>query len=142
MADYGAGSNPQVTEEQRVYAQWLAFGWKTGFVLMVVLFFLYVSGTVSPYIPMSALSRYWSMSAPDYLAAAQLHQGWSWVYLANRGDFLNFVGIAFLALVTSVCFLRMLPVFIHQGDRVYTVIVVIETAVLALAASGILVAGH
>ncbi|MEO5376174.1 MAG: hypothetical protein H7832_00085 [Magnetococcus sp. DMHC-6] len=139
---YNVGSNPYVTEEQRIYAQWLGVGWKTGFVIMVLFFLLYISGALPPYIPLDQVDKYWAMSAPEYLKSAQLHTGWSWIYLIDRGDFLNFGGIAFLAIITSICFLRLLPEFIRQKDKIFTTIVVLETIILSLAASGILVVGH
>ncbi|MBF0609756.1 MAG: hypothetical protein G8345_16520 [Magnetococcales bacterium] len=139
---YDAGPNPHVSEEQLTYARWLEVGWKVGFLMMVLFFFLYASGIVPPHIPLNELTNYWGKPASEYLVAANLHTGWSWVYLTGKGDFLNFVGIAFLALVTSLCFLRLIPVFIAKQDKVYTILVLIETVVLALAASGILAAGH
>lgn len=139
---YEAGPNLHVTEEQLTYAKWLETSWKIGFLMMLSFFILYVTGIVPPHIPLNELSNYWTLSASEYLKAANLHTGWSWVHLTNKGDFLNFVGIAFLALVTSLCFLRLLPLFLKKQDKVYTLIVVIETVVLALAASGILAAGH
>lgn len=140
MASYP--ENPNVTEEQRVYAAWLDKGWKLGFVLMVILFALYVLGVIQPHIPLDQLPNYWSLSSEKYREVHGIHTGWWWATQAHKSDFLNFVGIAFLAAVTSVCYLRVLPVFAKNKDMVYLSIAIIESLVLLLAASGILAAGH
>lgn len=78
----------------------------------------------------------------DYQAAAQVPVGWGWLSLAHKGDFLNFVPIAFLSLVTIVCYLRILPMLYANGDKIYVGIAAVEVLVLVLAASGILAASH
>lgn len=142
MASYPTGNNPHVTEEQRIYAAWLDKGWKVGFVMMVVLFALYLSGVVTPHIPLAELPNYWALSAEKYREANQIHNGWWWATMLHRGDFLNFVGIAFLSGVTSLCFLRIIPLFIRNKEPVYLTIAILESLVLLLAASGILAVGH
>ncbi len=57
--------------------------------------------------------------------------------------FLNFIGIAFLAGITILCYGRIVPIIYRQKDYVYTVLAVCEILVLTLAASGILhMGGH
>lgn len=131
-----------VTEEQLVYAGWLDIGMKIGFVLLLATFILYISGATTPHVPVTDLPMYWSMPVHEYLQAANVHTGWSWLSLAGTGDFVNFVGIAFLSAVTMGCFLRITPILFRNGDKIYGVIAVMEVLVLALAASGILVVGH
>jgi hypothetical protein len=130
------------TEEQLLYAGLLDKGMKVGFVLLVLSFLLYVSGVLEPHIPLEELPRYWGMPVAEYLQAADVQTGWSWLGLAHKGDFLNFVGIALLALVTVVCYLRILPVLFRNKDTAYGIIAVLEVLVLVLAASGVLVVGH
>jgi hypothetical protein len=134
---------PAIAEEQLAYAQVLDLGMKLGLLLLVVTFALYVSGLVSPHIPVTDLPRYWSMPVREYLAATGIHQGWSWLGMLGKGDFLNFLGIAFLAGVAIVCYLAVTPIFFRKGDRIYGVLAVVEVCVLVLAASGLLkVGGH
>jgi hypothetical protein len=59
----------------------------------------------------------------------------------GKGDMLNFAPIAFLGAVTIFCYLAILPIFIRKKDTVYTLLAVLEVAVLVIAASGILGAG-
>jgi hypothetical protein len=130
------------TPEQLAYANLLDWGMKIGFVILVVTFMLYMSGIVPPHIPLEQLPHYWSMPVGEYLKAADVHTGWSWVSLAGKCDFMNFIGIAFLSLVTIACYARILPILLKNKDMVYAIIAGLEILVLTLAASGILVIGH
>jgi hypothetical protein len=136
-------ANPKyATPEQQAYAYALDIGMKIGFVMLVLSFSLYFFGVITPHIPMEDLPKYWVMPVNDYLHATGVHTGWSWVDLAHKGDFANFIGIAFLSGVTVVCYLRILPLLWRNDDRIYFGIAVLEVAVLLLAASGVLVIGH
>lgn len=134
---------PAIAEEQIAYAQVLDRGMKLGFLLLLATFAIYVSGLVTPHVPVADLPRYWSLPVREYLAATGIHPGWSWVGMLGRGDFLNFLGIAFLAGVAIVCYLAVAPVFFRKKDRIYGWLALVEVAVLMLAASGVLkVGGH
>ena len=130
------------TSEQLAYAQVLDWGMKIGFVMVVCTFALYVLGVMPPHIPVEQLSNYWAMPVSQYLQAANVHTGWSWLGLIGKGDFMNFLGIAFLSAVTIGCYLRILPMLIRSKDKIYSFIAILEVLVLVLAASGVLVAGH
>ncbi|MGE0080124.1 MAG: hypothetical protein AB7U81_02375 [Thiohalomonadaceae bacterium] len=130
------------SEEQVAYARILDAGMKLGFVVVVVSFLLYVFGLVTPHVPVEQLPHYWTLSAQDYMAATNVPTGWGWLSLAGKGDYLNFIGIAILSLVTVVCYLRILPILVKGGDKAYTIIAGLEVLVLLLAASGVLVIGH
>ena len=130
------------TEEQRLYADILDKGMKIGLAILVITFGLYVFGIMEPKVPVNELPGYWSMSVHDYLAATGIGTGWSWVGSIGRGDLLNFTGIAFLAGVTIVCYLAIVPSLLRKKDTAYVVLALVEVAVLVLAASGLLKAGH
>jgi hypothetical protein len=98
-------------------------------------------GIFTPHVPVNDLPHYWSMSVKDYLKATDIHTGWSWLYMLGKGDFLNFMGIAFLSAVTIFCYLRIIPILFRKKDTVYGILAIIEVLVLVLAASGILKAG-
>lgn len=131
----------EVAEEQLAYAGVLDAGMRGGLVALVVSFGAYLSGAVAPRIPVAELPRYWSLPVKEYLGAAGVESGWGWVRLIGHGDFLNFAGIAFLAALTIVCYLAVLPVLLRKKDVVYAGLAVLEVVVLALAASGLLRAG-
>ncbi len=131
----------RLPDEQLAYARVLDAGMKLGFLSLVVSFVLYVMGVVSPHIPVEELPRYWSLPVKKYLAVTGIHAGWGWVDMLGKGDFLNFVGIAFLSSVAILCYVSITPIFFQKKDRIYAWLAVLEVAVLSLAASGLLKAG-
>lgn len=141
-ADGNSNQIEYVTPEQLAYATLLDYGMKAGFAVLVGSFALYVLGIVPPLVPVSDLPNYWSMPVSQYLKATGVGTGWSWVNLVQHGDFLNFVGIAFLSAVTVFCYLRILPFPLKSKDKLFGSVVVIEVLVLILGASGILSVGH
>ena len=131
----------KATEEQLAYARLLDKGMKLGLLMLVISFAFYVFGIFTPHVPVSDLPAYWSMPVKDYLKATDIHTGWSWVHMVGKGDFLNFIGIAFLAAVTIFCYIRIIPILFRKKDSVYGILAIIEVLVLVLAASGILKSG-
>lgn len=134
-------SKLKATEEQLAYAKLLDLGMKAGLILLVVTFGIYLSGILTPHVPVNDLPKYWSMPVKDYLKVTEIHTGWSWLHLVGKGDFLNFVGIAFLSAVTIFCYLRIVPILFRKKDTIYGILAIMEVLVLVLAASGILKGG-
>ncbi len=129
------------TEEQLAYAKLLDSGMKLGLLILIVTFVIYLTGVLSPHVPVSDLPNYWKMPVHKYLAATGIHPGWAWLGMLGKGDFLNFIGIAFLAGVTIICYARIIPILLKKKDTIYAVLAAAEVLVLALAASGVLKAG-
>ena len=127
--------------EQLAYASILDKGMKIGMLMLFITFIIYVTGILSPYIPVNDLPKYWKLSVHNYLAVTGIKPGWSWLGMLGKGDFLNFVGIAFLAGVTAVCYLRIIPILFRKKDIAFGVIAILEVLVLVLAASGLLKSG-
>ena len=131
----------KASEEQVAYAKLLDMGMKVGLIMLVISFLIYLSGIFTPHVPVNDLPKYWTMPVKEYLMATDIHTGWSWIYMLGKGDFLNFIGIAFLAGVTIPCYIRIVPILFAKKDTTYGILAIIEVLVLALAASGILKAG-
>ena len=131
-----------VSAEQLRYADWLDAGTKIGLCLLVVSFVLYASGVVAPHIPLSELPALWVLPVSEYLAATKLPTGWGWLPMTGRSDMMNFLGIAFLSLVTVGCYARLAVTYVRQGDKACAWIVLGEICVLILAASGLVGGGH
>ncbi len=129
------------SEEQIAYANLLSKGMAAGLIALILSFALYVSGVLPPYIAKNTLPQLWHLPVAEYLKAAGIETGWSWVFLINKGDFSNFIGIVFLAGVTAVCFIRIIPIYLKRKDMTYALIAILEVAVLVFAASGILKTG-
>ena len=130
------------TPEQLAYADLLDIGVRIGRYLLAGTFILYVFGFAPAKIPLSELPAYWSMAADQYSNLVGVGTGWGWLALIGYGDYMNFLGIAFLSGLTIACYLRVLPFSLHRKDFVFGTILVLEVIVLSFAASGLLAAGH
>ena len=131
----------QATEEQLAYAKLLDLGMKAGLLMLVVTFFIYVFGIFSPYIPVEELPNYWKLPVKEYLKVTGIHTGWTWLSMVGKGDFLNFIPIVFLAGVTILCYIRIIPILFRKKDSIYAILAIVEVLVLVLAASGVLKSG-
>jgi hypothetical protein len=114
---------------------------RIGLGILVVSYGIYMTGLLPPRIPVQDLSRYWGLPVHEYLAVTGLKPGWSWVQFIGTGDYINFVGVAFLAAATIWCYAAILPIFLRKKDYVYAAIAALEILVLVAAASGILQTG-
>ena len=132
----------KASEEQTLYARILEKGMYLGLLTLLITFLIYILGILDLRIALDELPRYWQMSADQYLHEAGIHPGWGWVALLGYGDFLNFIGIAFLAALTIFCYLSIIPTLLKKKDYIYSILALLEVLVLSLAASGILAAGH
>ena len=131
-----------VAPEQIRYANMLFYGAWGGILLLGVFFLLYASGIIAPYVPSWVVVQHWGMSVHDYNAALGVPTGWGWLGMIYYGDFLNFLGIAFLGFLTIGGYLLLFPYYIRSKDPVYATIAGLEVIILLLAASGILKVGH
>jgi len=132
----------EIPQEQIKYANLLLYCSWAGIGMLAITFILYVTGIMGAYIPASEMPQYWGLSAHEYLVETGVPAGWGWLTLIGYGDFINLIGIAFLALLTIVGYLTLLlPAYLRKKDTTYATIVVVEIAVLVLAASGILKVG-
>jgi hypothetical protein len=138
---YSADELLKASKEQRVYAAVLEKGMLAGLLIILITFAIYVFGVLKPYVPVEKLPTYWSMNVHEYLAAADVHQGWAWAGMLGYGDFLNFSGIAVLAGVTILCFLAVVPPLWKSGDKLYAAFAFLEAVILSVAASGMLGSG-
>jgi len=134
-------SSGEASEEQVIYAKILNVGMLIGLGGLVIAFILYCIGFTKPLIPLEKVQSYWVMSVHDYLKQSGIQTGWAWLGNLEYGDMLTFLPIAFLSLLTIICYITILPVLIRKKDTAYVVIAILEVAVLALAASGILSSG-
>jgi hypothetical protein len=133
----------KASPEQIRYADLLFYGCWGGLLLLTVTYSLYAFGVMAPHIPLTEVSNYWGMSVNEYLHVAHVPAGWGWTSMVGKGDFLNFIGVAFLAGLTIIGYLTLIPAYWKKNDKIFVVICTLEVLVLSLAASGILgSAGH
>jgi hypothetical protein len=132
---------PKAPAEQITYANLLFYGSWGAIAILMVTFFLYVTGVFESYIPINEVSQYWSMPVSQYVHEANIPIGWGWATLLGKGDFLNFIGIALLAGMTIFCFIIILPYYVKQKDIPFVVLIILEVLVLCLGASGLMGSG-
>ena len=142
MADNTNACAPVETpKEQVLYADILFWGCWGGLALMALTYILYISGIMSPHIPMDVITTLWSKPVKVYLEQGNVPHGWGWTALLGKGDFLNFVGIAFLAGLTIIAYIPLIPAYLGKGNKTFAVVALLEVLVLALAASGLVASG-
>lgn len=128
--------------EQLRYARWLEWGTRVGLAALILIFLAYGIGLVEPHVPHSRLPEVWNLPVSQFLAATGLPTGWGWLAFAHRGDIANLLGIAMLTGASLLALLALLPLYLRRRDRLYAALCVVQVAVLLLAASGLLTAGH
>jgi hypothetical protein len=127
--------------EQRIYARWLDWGTRISLAVLVISFLAYLAGAFEPLVPLERLPDMWTLPAERYLELTGAPSGWQWLFRLDKSDYLNLVGVSLLALVTAVCYLRVLVFFLRSGERLHAAIAALQVLVLLAAASG-LQAGH
>jgi hypothetical protein len=130
------------TEEQLAYANLLDIGMKAGLAGLLIAFVIYIFQILPPYVPINELPALWKLNLHEYLEITKIKQGWFWITMLRYGDFLTFLPICFLAFVTIFCFLRIIPIFLKKGDKLYAFLSLLQALILLLAASGFLKVGH
>jgi hypothetical protein len=125
-------------EAEQLYARCLAIGTALSFALIALELAAYVSGLLSPYVPLRELPALWGLPMKAFIAAARIPTGWGWLALIGEGDYLNFIGIALLASVAGAAYLCALLRYAARRDRAYAALAAAQLLVLLAAASGLL----
>ena len=128
--------------EQLLYARLLDWGTRVGLLVLIAVFIAYGAGLADPHVPHERLPEVWNLPVSQFLEATGLPAGWGWLRFAHRADIANLIGIGLLAGCSLVALLALVPLYLRRGDRLYAAICVAEIAVVVLAASGVLTAGH
>ena len=127
---------------QMLYAALLDWGARIGLLMLVLGFALYVLGASVPLVPLERLPGLWSQPAASYLRQTGTPTGWGWLALVHKGDLLNLVGITLLAGCSLPPLLGSAWLYLKQRDWPMATICLLVVAVIVLAASGVLTAGH
>lgn len=127
--------------EQITYANLLFLGAWIGIFLMLITYFIYVTGILSPQVDVAMVVQNWDKGVEEFLEITHSPHGWGWLSLLHKGDFLNFLGLTLIAVLTIICYLFLAAGYKKRNDWMYFSICLLEIAVLTLAASGILGTG-
>ncbi len=127
---------------QLLYAGLLDWGARIGLLMLVLGFAFYVLGVLVPLVPLEQMPGLWSQPAGSYLKRTGTPTGWGWLALVHKGDLLNLVGVALLAGCSLPPLLGVAWLYLQQRDGPMATICTLVVAVILLAASGVLTAGH
>ncbi|MBO8138615.1 MAG: DUF1634 domain-containing protein [Desulfotomaculum sp.] len=131
-----------VPAEQVAYANMINYGQWIGMAMLVVTFFIYMSGMMPGLISPDQVAQTWHLSCDEFLEVNNMPHGWNWLGMLGYGNYLSLVGIAWLAGLTIIAYtVFLVPAYFKQKDIPFLSIVTIEIIVLVLAASGILGSG-
>ena len=137
-----APTGDAVAREQRVYARLLQVGSIAAAVLMVVTFTLYYAEWLEPAVPLTRLHHLWSLPVADFVRESGVSPGWGWVAALPSSDVLNLAVLAALAGLSVPCLLALVPIYAALGDRLFVALVLVEAAIIGLAATGLLSGAH
>lgn len=132
------GRGRYASPEELRYATVLALGARIALLALIVVFALYVTGAISPLVPLANLPQYWRLSAREFVALTHQPTGWAWLEQIRLADIATLAPIAFLAGVSVLCSLAVLPQFLRRRDAVQAAILVLQIVVLVIAASNVL----
>ena len=128
--------------EQRIYANILFYLNLIGLFILLTGFTLYLTGVITPLVPLEDLPRFWSLSLDEYIEKSNMPTGWQWISKIGYGDIAPMLGIAVLASVTFVCYFVLLFQFIKRGVKSLALIVSIELFLILLSASNLIQVTH
>lgn len=126
---------------QETYGNLLHLFTNVSLAILTVTFVLYLFGILEPVIPTEELPNYWKLSLDEFMKVSGAPTGWSWTGYLNKGDYVNFIGIAVMAGATGVCYLVVLFKALADKRMLFVSFLVIELALITLAASNILSSG-
>ena len=127
-----------ISAERLRYAAILKHGVRVSLTVLVATYLIYITRLMPPRVAPGELAQYWHLPADRYTEVLGIPHGWGWLGLLNHGDFLNFIGIAMLGLLTVVAFLNLLPSYLAKRNWAFAGIVALQVIVLLAAASGVL----
>ena len=128
--------------EQRLYANILFYLNLIGLFILLTGFTLYLTGVITPLVPLEDLPRFWSLSLDEYIEKSNMPTGWQWISKIGYGDIAPMLGIAVLASVTFVCYFVLLFQFLKGGVKTLALIVSIELLLILLSASNLIQVTH
>lgn len=128
------GDLSMAPREQQIYARWLEAGTRIGLGLLVTTFTIYALALLAPLVSHQRLAELWTLPVDRYIAATGAPTGWNWLLYIGTGDYLNFVGIAMLALVTVACYARLIAALLRDGLPLQAAVAALQIAVLLAAA--------
>jgi hypothetical protein len=128
--------------EQQLYAKIVYHMNHLGLFALVAGFALYLTGMLTPHVPLEDLPQYWSLPLEQYLEKTGALTGWQWISELGYRDVAPLIGVAVLASIPLVCYLVLFFQFLQRGAKPLVVITVIELFFMLLSASNLIQISH
>ena len=128
--------------EQQLYAKIVYHMNHLGLFALVAGFALYLTGMLTPHVPLEDLPQYWSLPLEQYLEKTGALTGWQWISELGYGDVAPLIGVAVLASIPLVCYLVLFFQFLQRGAKPLVVVTVIELFFMLLSASNLIQISH
>jgi hypothetical protein len=129
------------SQEQIIYANLLLMGMVAGIIVLIVTYVIYLTGILAPHVDLQVITANWGKGIHEYRQITHSPNGWGWLALLGKGDFINYTGFTLLGVMTIVCYLVLVRGYVRKKNWIFTLISILEIVVLSLAASGILGGG-
>lgn len=136
-----APRDARTAEINRVFAAVERIGTNAALIVLAGCFAGYLFGVLEPYVALDRLPGLIGEGVEAYVRANDVPTGWDWLALLAYGDMLTLAALVLLVSVVGIAYLALIPILWRQKDRIYLLLVVLQLAVFALAASGWLDAG-
>lgn len=104
-------------------------------------FILYVTGLVPSFMSIETLSRHWGKGTVEFVKDSGIPAGWGWASHLDKIDMIALAGLAFLSSVITFSFIAIIPPLVRQKDYRFLTLVVLQVAVMVVAAGGWLSGG-
>ncbi len=140
MSAHGKNSHPAHERANRVFAAVEQFAARLGVTLVCVALVLFVSGWLSPLIPVDKLLASWGLPVGEFARLAGAPAGWQLLGQWWHSDMLGLAGLLLLAGAAIGAYAALLPILLRDRDFIYLALVILQIAVFVLAASGWLTA--
>lgn len=127
---------------QLTYANVLSWASTLGMIFVAAGYLVYVFQLLPSAVSPAEIAMNWHLRAAEFHNAVPVPSGWDWIAEWNRGDVLSYLSIIYLSSVTMLCLIVIVPLFIREKDRNYTLIALLQVLVLVFAATGIVSGGH
>jgi len=127
-----------IAKEQLRYASVLKIVGSSGLIILIIGFIIYSTGILPTIMPISKTTLYWGLKASEFVENTNMPVGLKVITLFGYGDMFGFLGIIILAATSLICFIIILPTFIHKKDIAFVIIITIQILVLLIVISGII----
>ena len=129
-------------EINRVFEQVEKHGVRWTLGLVLVSFFLYLSGWVEAFIPPERLVLLIGDGLDAFVREHQAPTGWEWLAMLGYSDMLSLGALVLMVGVIFTAYVMVVPVLVRHRDKLYLALVCAQLALFVVAGLGGPGGGH